>query len=56
MSTEYGLAPPLAVVPRIEPFDATAAEVQKALEGMYGAGNVEVTGGCKQAIPPLTEC
>jgi hypothetical protein len=25
------------------PFDATAAEIQTALEGLYGAGNVEVT-------------
>ncbi len=27
------------------PWDASAAEVQAALEGIYGAGNVEVTGG-----------
>lgn len=56
VSTEYGLAPPLAVAPPIEPFDATAAEVQEALEGMYGAGNVEVTGARKEPMPTVETC
>jgi hypothetical protein len=38
------------------PYDATHQEVQSALEGPYGAGSVEVTGGCKEGVPPLAEC
>jgi len=40
------------------PLTATAAEVQTGLEtgGLYGAGNVAVTGGCEQPVPAKFRC
>ncbi len=38
------------------PYNATHVQVQSALEGIYGKENVEVTGGCSEAMPPLSEC
>jgi hypothetical protein len=38
------------------PYNASHEEVQAALEGLYGKDNVEVAGGCKEEVPPLSEC
>jgi hypothetical protein len=43
-------------------YNATAAQVQERLEkkpngeAFYGVGNVEVTGGCEEPVPPVSKC
>ena len=37
-------------------YNASHEAVQTALVGAYGAGNVEVAGGCTETVPPLSEC
>ena len=36
--------------------NASHEEAQAALEGAYGTGSVGVAGGCKEPVPPLSEC
>ena len=55
----YGLEEPAPGSERedVLNYNASAAELRESLElHVYGAGNLGVTGGCKEALPPLSEC
>jgi hypothetical protein len=58
----YALENPADEAAEVFSYNATREQLQEGLEkhpngkAFYGVGNVEVTGGCKESAPPLSEC